>query len=318
MTGLVALLAQALYYGPTPADEALVRCREFLAEAAGDRSRLEAALQGTLGGLHAMRGDFEEARGLHARAVTTYEEIGHHFRRASRSLVGGEIEMLAGNAAAAEQELAHGCEILERMGERGLRSTLTAFLARALAAQERFDEAEERTRYREETAGADDLVTQVVWRSTRAVVLAHRGERPGPAESMAEEATALSADTDFLDLRASALAGLAEVLVLAGRDDDAAVAAESATATFERKGNVVAARRAAALVPDAKGLRLFSPGAETSIVAPATNWRWRNARSEERQEREEVGRQLESVQVVSIEAAIGDGYTWRSPTSRAR
>jgi class 3 adenylate cyclase/tetratricopeptide (TPR) repeat protein len=251
VTGLVALLAQALYYGPTPADEALVRCREFLAEAVGDRS-LEAALQGTLGGLHAMRGDFDEARGLHARAVTTYEEMGHHFRRASRSLVGGEIEMLAGDAAAAEQELAHGCEILERMGERGLRSTLTAFLARALAAQELFDEAEERTRYCEQTAGADDLVTQVVWRSTRAVVLAHRGEH-APAGSLAEEATALSADTDFLDLRASALAGLAEVLVLAGRDDDAAVAAESATAIYERKGNVVAARNAALLVPARKG-----------------------------------------------------------------
>ena len=248
---LVALLAQALYYGPTPADEARDRCREFLAEAAGDRA-LEAALQGTLGGLHAMRGDFDEARGLHARAVAIYEEMGHDFRRAARSLVGGEIEMLAGDAAAAARELAHGCEILERMGERGLRSTLTAFLARALVAQERFDEAEEHTRYSEETAGADDLVTQVVWRSARAVVLAHRGEH-GPAESLAEEAAALSADTDFLDLRASALAGLAEVLVLAGRDDDAAIAAERATATYERKGNLAAARRAAAIVPARKG-----------------------------------------------------------------
>ena len=245
--GLVALLAQALYYGPTPADEARDRCREFLAEAAGDRA-LVAALHSTLGGLNAMRGEFDEARSLHARAVAIYEEMGHEFRRAARSQIGAEIEILAGDAAAAERELAHGCEILERMGERGLRSTLTAFHARALVAQERFDEAEEKTRYSEETAGADDLVTQVVWRSTRAVVLAHRGELT-PAESLAKEATALAADTDFLDLRASALAGLAEVLLLAGRDDEAALAAESATATYERKGNVVAARRTAALVP---------------------------------------------------------------------
>ncbi|MGZ4292561.1 MAG: adenylate/guanylate cyclase domain-containing protein, partial [Gaiellaceae bacterium] len=248
---LVALLAQALYYGPTPADEARDRCREFLAEAAGDRA-LEAALQGTLGGLNAMRGEFDQARALHARAVAIYEEMGHDFRRAARSLVGGEIEMLADDPAAAERELRRGHDILERMGERGLRSTLSAFLARALAAQGRYDEAEEFTRFSEETAGSDDLVTQVVWRSSRAIVLARRGELE-PGVTLAEEATTLAADADFLDLSASAYTGLAEVLIVAGRDDDAAAAAERASATYARKGNVVAARKAAALAPTRKG-----------------------------------------------------------------
>ena len=131
---LVALLAQALYYGPTPADEALARCDAFLAAAGGDRA-LEAALQSTLAGLHAMRGDFDEARRLYARAVTIYDDLGLEFRRAARSLVGGEIETLAGDPAAAERELRRGYDTLERMGERGLRSTLAAFLARAIAAR---------------------------------------------------------------------------------------------------------------------------------------------------------------------------------------
>jgi len=244
---LVALLAQALYYGPTPADEALARCREFLADAAGDRA-LEAALQSTLGGLSAMRGDFDEARRLYARAVATYEEMGHEFRRAARSLVGAEIEMLAGNPAAAEHELRRGYETFERMGERGVRSTLAAFLARAVAAQGRDDEAEEYTRFSEETAGSDDLVTQVVWRSTRAGILARRGELR-QAETLAEEAVSAAADTDYLDLRGSTLVGLAEVLILAGRDDDAAIAAGRAAEAFARKGNVVAARRATELAP---------------------------------------------------------------------
>jgi class 3 adenylate cyclase len=248
---LVALLAQALYYGPTPADEARDRCREFLAEAAGDRA-LVAALQSTLGGLNAMRGDFDDARSLHARAVATYEEMGHEFRRAARSQIGGEIEMLAGDPAAAEQELRVGYETFERMGDRGVRSTLAAFLARALTAQGRDDEAEEYTRFSEEAAGSDDLVTQVVWRSARAVVLARRGELE-TAEALAAEARDLAADTDFLDLRASALVGLAEVLVLAGRDDDATLAAGRAAEEYERKGNVVAARSAAGLVPARKG-----------------------------------------------------------------
>jgi len=240
---LVALLAQALYYGPTPADEALARCDAFLAAAAGDRA-LEAALQSTLAGLHAMRGDFDEARLLYARAVTIYDDLGLEFRRAARSLVGGEIETLAGDPAAAERELRRAYDTLERMGERGLRSTLAAFLARAIAAQGRYDEVEEYTRFSEETAGSDDLVTQVVWRATQAVVLAHRSE-PEQAERFAAEATRMAEETDFLDLQAGALLSLAEVLRLAGRGDEAATAAERARATHERKGNLVAAGQAA-------------------------------------------------------------------------
>ena len=236
---LVALLAQALYYGPTPVDEALERCEAFLAEAAGDRA-LVAALQSTLAGLHAMRGEFDEARDLYAHAVATYAEMGHEFRLAARTLVGAEIETLAGDLPAAERELRRGCEILERMGDRGVRSTLSAYLARVLALQGRYDEADELAQFSADTAGSDDLVTQVVWRSARAVVLAHRGEHDG-ATALATEATALAADTDFVDLRASALVALAEVL---GANGGAAGAADEAAAMYERKGNVVAARTA--------------------------------------------------------------------------
>ncbi len=232
---LVALLAQALYYGPTPVDEALERCETFLTEAGGDRA-LVAALQSTLAGLHAMRGEFDEARDLYARAVATYAEMGHEFRLAARTLVGAEIETLAGDLPAAERELRRGCEILERMGDRGVRSTLSAYLARVLALQGRYDEADELAQFSADTAGSDDLVTQVVWRTARAVVFAHRGE-PDAATALATEATALAADTDFVDLRASALVALAEVL---GANGDAAEAA----AMYERKGNVVAARTA--------------------------------------------------------------------------
>ncbi len=60
---LVGLLAQALYYGPTPVEEAIARCEEFLVSVSGDRS-LEAAIGSTLGGLRAMRGEFDQARRL--------------------------------------------------------------------------------------------------------------------------------------------------------------------------------------------------------------------------------------------------------------
>jgi len=239
---LVRVLAQSLFYGPTRVDDALASCERFLTEAAGNRV-LEAALQSTLAGLHAMRGEFDEARALYARAVTTYEELGQEFLRAVRSHVGSEVEMLAGDPQAAEAELRRGYETLAEMGERGVRSTLAAFLARALAAQGRYDEAEEYVRLSQETAGSDDLVTQVVWRATHAVVLAHRGAH-AEAEQLAADATRMAEETDFLDLRAGALAGLAEVLRVAGRDAEAEAAAARAVATYEEKGNLTGARRA--------------------------------------------------------------------------
>jgi ATP/maltotriose-dependent transcriptional regulator MalT len=187
-----------------------------------------------------MRGEFDEARDLYARAVATYAEMGHEFRLAARTLVGAEIETLAGDLPAAERELRRGCDILERMGDRGVRSTLSAYLARVLASEGRFNEADELAQFSADTAGSDDLVTQVVWRSARAIVLAHRGERES-AEALAAEAAALAADTDFVDLRASALVALAEVL---GANGEAAGAADEAAAMYAQKGNVVAARTA--------------------------------------------------------------------------
>ncbi len=239
---LVRVLAQSLYYGPTPADQALTRCEQFRTEAVGDRV-LDAALQSTIAGLHAMRGDFDEARALYARAVSIYDELGLEFLRAVRSHVGSEVEMLAGDPQAAERELRRGYDTLERMGERGVRSTLSAFLARALAAQGRYDEAEAYVRFSEETAGGDDLVTQVVWRTTQAVVLAHRGSLE-EAEELAAEAVRMTEGTDFLDLRAGALVSLAEVLREAGPNADAEAATARAVATFEEKGNLAGARRA--------------------------------------------------------------------------
>jgi len=54
--------------------------------------------------------------------------------------------------------------------------------------------------------------------------------------------------TDFLTVRGRALADLAEVLVLAGRPDEAAEPFERAATTYERKGSLMASRTRARLV----------------------------------------------------------------------
>ncbi len=240
----VGLLAQALYYGPTPVDRAFERCTTLLEETEGNRA-LEASLESTLAGLHAMRGEFDEARRLWSRAAAVYDELGLRSRRANRSLVGGEIEALAGNYAAAEHELRVGHDTLEAMGERAVRSTLAAFLARTLAAQGRLSEADDYARFSEETAGPDDLVTQSIWRATRAEVLA-AADASTEAEATARAAVRIADETDFLDLQAHARLSLAAVLRTAGRTREADTTLAEAVARFGRKGNSVAAERAAA------------------------------------------------------------------------
>ena len=138
---LVVLYAQALHYGPTPVPEAIRRCSELLTETPGSPT-FEAGLATTLAGLRAMEGRFEEARKLYADSVAVYQEFGLRFRRAVRSIVGAQIETLAGDLVAAERELRTGYAMLEEMGERGVRSTLAGFLAEVLSMRGDDDEAE--------------------------------------------------------------------------------------------------------------------------------------------------------------------------------
>jgi tetratricopeptide (TPR) repeat protein len=235
------LLAVALYYGPTPVELAISRCEGFLTDVTGDRS-VEAAVGNSLAGLRAMRGDFDEARKLWAAARKQYEELGLNFRRAARSAIAAAIETLAGDDEAAERELRWAYETLERMGEKGARASIAAVLGETLYNEGRDDEAARFTEITEELAAADDLVPQALLRSVRAKVLARRGELD-QAEGLARDAVALVESTDFPDLQAGTFLSLAEVLESAGKTEEAARLTDRARELYERKGNVVAARR---------------------------------------------------------------------------
>jgi len=235
-SSIIALLAQALHYGPTPADEAIARCEELLADAPNDRA-LSAALMSTLGGLYAMLAEFDRARSLWLRSRELYEELGLEHRRAARSLIPATIELLAGDPVAAERELRLGYETLAAMGETYVRATLAAFLAAVLAELGRTDEAIALSRESEANTSEDDVVTQVVWRGARARALSETD--PAQAAALAQEAVDRALATDFIDLRAGAL------LVLAAVGNPSAAA--RAVVEYELKGNVVGAGRARAL-----------------------------------------------------------------------
>jgi class 3 adenylate cyclase/predicted ATPase len=241
---IIALLAQALEYGPTPVPEAIRRCEE-LRESVRDDAEVRAAIASTLAGLQAMLGHFDEARVLAEESMTVYDALGLKYMRAARSLSTGTIELLAGDPSAAVRELRAGYDALERMGERGTRSTLAAFLARAYVEADDYEDALEFSKISEETAAAADVVTQAVWRSARGAALVETGE-PAEGEELAREAVALANGTDVLDLQAETLVALARVLSQTGKGDEAPGLLDQARVIFGRKGNLAAVERLAA------------------------------------------------------------------------
>ena len=232
--------------GPTPVPEAIERCRALLEEVRGDR-KPEALLEAALSHLEAMRGNVEESRSLYRASRAKLEELGWTFLAAQTSFDSGPVEMLAGDLEAAEAELRHDFDALERMGETNYISTTAAFLAEVLYRQGDLDGAEEHTKISEELAAQDDVSSQFRWRSVRGKILASRGDT-AEGEKLAREAVAMIQASDDLNSQGEALIDLAEVLRLAGRTGEATEAARESLALFDAKGNTVSAALARATV----------------------------------------------------------------------
>jgi tetratricopeptide (TPR) repeat protein len=182
---------------------------------------------------------------VYARGRSLLEDIGGKLIAASTTFNWSTIELLAGDAASAERELRREYERLEQIGENYHRSTVAAYLAVAISTQGRYAEAEGFARIAEELATADDVITQALWRSVRAQVLA-QDDRYDEAIALAKEAVELLGATDGIVKQGDALIALAQVLELAGRNAEAKGAVVEALALYERKGNEVSARTARA------------------------------------------------------------------------
>jgi predicted ATPase/class 3 adenylate cyclase/DNA-binding winged helix-turn-helix (wHTH) protein len=243
-TEILSWVASALWWGPTPVEEAIRRCEEIRREVSANPAASAQVLQ-PLAALHAMKGRFDHARGLHAASGKAFEELGLTLSLAVSHTDAGTIDLLAGDPLAAERNLRRGYDALAEMGERNHLSTSAALLAQALLALERDEEAERFARLSEEWADADDLITQVLWRGVRAMTLARRG-LVQEAESLAREAVALAETSDFVNDRGDAFVDLAIVHRQAGQLDQARAALAEGLRRYEQKGNAVAAGRARA------------------------------------------------------------------------
>ena len=238
---VVEWLCVALMLGPAPAAKAAARCRELLEEVRGDPI-LDPTVLSVLGNMEAMQGHLDEANELLDRWRRRVEEFGEPIWLFPLNF--GFI-MLADDAGAAERELRAGYEALRRLGEKSHFSSMSALLARAVCAQGRYEEAEQLTRESEEAARPNDIHSHILWRTTRARVLAEKGELEA-AEALAREAVGFAAESDFLDSHGDALMNLADVLALAGRAEDAGAAIQEALRLYEQKGDLPAIERARA------------------------------------------------------------------------
>jgi tetratricopeptide (TPR) repeat protein len=142
----------------------------------------------------------------------------------------------------AERYLRLGVEGLDRLGETGFNSTMTALLAGALCDLERWEEAEAFVDRSREMGSPDDFATQAQWRMALARIRVAQG-RLDEALDLVEAALGIVEPTDYLTMQAEAHEIRAEVLEALERTDDARVAFAQALRAQERKGSVPAIER---------------------------------------------------------------------------
>ena len=249
------LLASAIF-GPLPVDQGIARCSEFL-QRAGDDHAIRAWCSVERSVLEAMRGDFTLARELLSEGTQALEDLGPTVYATIPLQDRFLIERLAGTPEAATDALRNSYETLEGSGEKAFSSTIAGFLALALCASGDYEEAARFSRAGEEAAAPDDVYSQLLWRTSRAKILARQGHLE-PAEVLAREAVSLAEATDLLSTHGDALCDLAEVLALADRRQEGLAALEQAAKLYEAKGNIAALGQARSA---AEGLALASPPA---------------------------------------------------------
>jgi tetratricopeptide (TPR) repeat protein len=193
-----------------------------------------------------MLGRFDEARTILAEARAELAERGAGVLLANiTSHESVWVELWAGDPAAAAEFGAEGWRLYLELGEQRFLRNAAGNLAQALYALDRLDEADAWAGRAAELGASAIGLEEMLWRQVKAKVHARRGEHAA-AERLAREAVAICDGIEMLNAQGDVYADLGEVLLLAGKPEDAAAALEQAHERYERKGNVVSAQRAQA------------------------------------------------------------------------
>jgi len=224
-----------LHRGQTPVEEGIARATEIRDGSTSTFVRTSAV--GALGLLHAMRGEFTEARAHVAEVARTLDELGFTQASAAHSIAVAEVEMLAGDDAAAERILRDGFAATTALGHEHSAKNVAWRLALVLARQGRGDEAEPFVRLAREPEHQGYWV-DVWWR----VVLARI--EPGRAHELVAQSRERMALVPESGMHADALLESADALRAARLDEAAATLTAEAAGIAGRLGYIVAQRRA--------------------------------------------------------------------------
>jgi tetratricopeptide (TPR) repeat protein len=211
----------------------------------------EANVEVWLGGLEAMRGNFDIARAHVARARSGYRDLG--LEGAVTDICGralAAIELLAGSPEKAEELLRESCAHLQRLHQTALLATRAAELAAAIYEQGRRDEAGDWLRVASEAAGDDDLDAALSRQPVEARILAGNGALE-EAERLVRATLTLVSQTDALNRHGDTLLALAEIVERAGRSSEARTVLGQALTFYEQKGNTVSANKVQARLAEA-------------------------------------------------------------------
>jgi len=234
----------AALWGPSPVTRASGRCLDVVRvlRITQGAPAVEAVALRCQAVLEALRGRADAARRMLASSRRMVEELGLTPQLLETDVFSGVIDLLEGDAAAAERSLRGAYDGLREHGLGIDAARAAALLARALFAQGRAVEAEALSRESESLAG-DDLHAAIAWRGARAEALARRGEHAQAVE-FARAAVEIAAATDALLDHADARSALATALRAAGRNAEADTEERRAIELWEAKGATLPAERA--------------------------------------------------------------------------
>ena len=244
--GALAWLEAALYFGPTPVEEAIGRCRDELA--ATQELAAQAVLLTALAGLHGFAAEFTEARELATSARSRLDDLGmERWINGTWTEVAMETARLSGELALA---VSLGRASVDRI-DADLRPAGDAMrmlkLAQVALEDARADDAATLLADTRGRVPEFDTVVRALALSIEARLLARERGARVRARELAQAAVSLLSDTDALPDRANLELALAEVELLTGRPAQARAAAERAARLYEAKGHVAGAKRAAEL-----------------------------------------------------------------------
>jgi tetratricopeptide (TPR) repeat protein len=197
----------------------------------------------------AMRGDVAESRLLHASWRQNLLEQGRLMEALGQGSRVAHFEYLLGDYERAERPLREAWDGLGEIGERGIRSTIGAELGDVLARLGRLDEAEAILAEAEAISTPDDWVTISQVRIGRAYLASARGEHDRAVE-LARAAVDLADAHEYVSQSEKAWLAAGEVLLAAGRREEARAALARVRELAERKGSLLVVQRVDALLAE--------------------------------------------------------------------